>query len=49
MQELKKDEMQSIKGGGISIWIVTGISVAIVFISGIIDGFVRPQECQSKK
>ena len=45
MQELKKDEMQSIKGGGISIWVIAGISAAIVFISGIIDGFVRPKDC----
>ena len=45
MQDLEKEEMQSIKGGGISLWVIAGISAAIVFISGIIDGFVRPQDC----
>ncbi len=42
MEDLEKDEMQVVKGGGISLWVIAGISAAIVFLSGILDGFVNP-------
>ncbi len=45
MQDLEKNEMQSIRGGGVSLWVIAGISAVIVFLSGVIDGFVRPQDC----
>ena len=45
METLKKDEMKRIKGGGISVWVMVGIGAAIVFLSGIIDGFVHPESC----
>ncbi len=45
MEKLEKTEMQKIKGGGVSIWVIIGIGVAITFISGVIDGFVHPKDC----
>ena len=42
MEDLKKEEMKAFKGGGISLWVIAGISAAIVFLSGVLDGFVNP-------
>lgn len=38
-------ELMNINGGGITIGAVIGISAAVVFITGIIDGFVNPEKC----
>lgn len=45
MIELKEDEIKKIKGGGISIWGGLGIATGIIFLIGVIDGFVRPLKC----
>lgn len=45
MKVLNKEEMLKISGGGISAWAFFGIGAAIVFIAGVIDGFVRPLKC----
>ena len=45
MQELEKNELISIKGGGFSFW--TGVIIVgiVSFVSGIIDGIARPLDC----
>ena len=43
--ELTKQEMMDIKGG-IGAWGVAGIVGAVIFIIGVIDGYVRPLACQ---
>jgi len=45
MIELNKEEIQKISGGGISIWGGIGIATGIIFLIGVIDGFVRPLKC----
>lgn len=40
-----KEELLQIKGGAINWTIVTAISSGIVFIIGIIDGYLRPLKC----
>lgn len=45
MKTLKKNEMLEIKGGGFSLGFGLLIGAGIVFIIGIIDGFVRPLQC----
>jgi lactobin A/cerein 7B family class IIb bacteriocin len=45
MIELQEEEMKQIKGGGISIWGGIGIATGIIFLIGVIDGFVRPLKC----
>ena len=45
MKVLNKEEMIKVNGGGVSAWAIFGIGAAIVFIAGIIDGFVRPLKC----
>jgi len=45
MKVLNKEEMLKVNGGGISAWAILGIGAAIVFIAGVIDGFVRPLSC----
>ena len=44
--ELTKSEMMNISGGAISAWGVAGIVGAVIFIIGVIDGYVRPLACQ---
>ncbi len=46
MEEIKKDALHEIKGGGaITIWTGIAISALIVFLSGVIEGITNPKEC----
>ena len=45
MKKLEKCEMLEIKGGGLNIGLGLLIGAGIVFIIGLIDGFVRPLPC----
>ena len=46
MRELSKNEMISIKGGGMSATAWAVIAGVISFISGVLDGFTRPYKCR---
>lgn len=43
MTELNKQELQAINGGGLGLGLLIG--AGIIFIIGLIDGFVRPLSC----
>lgn len=45
IKSLNKEDLLKINGGGVSAWAVFGIGAALVFIAGVIDGFVRPLAC----
>lgn len=45
MNKLGKKELLKINGGGMSVGFGLLIGAGIVFIIGIIDGFVRPLQC----
>lgn len=45
MQNLNKQELMNINGGGISLGAGLLIGAGIVFLIGIIDGYVRPLKC----
>ena len=45
MKYLNDVEMKKIIGGGMSLFGILGISSLVTFLSGIIDGFVRPLKC----
>lgn len=45
MDEIEKKDLKTIKGGAMSIWGGIGIVSGIVFLIGVIDGFVRPLKC----
>lgn len=47
MQILKKEEMLTIQGGGISPWVIFGIGTLLSFLAGVIDGFTRPLSCNN--
>lgn len=43
MDKLNKDELLSIKAGG---WGITfGIISSVVFLIGVIDGYIHPKSC----
>lgn len=44
MQELTKQELKNVNGGGVGSFLLIG--AAVVFIIGIIDGMVRPLKCR---
>ncbi len=46
MNRLEKKEMMEVEGG-INILLVTAITTAVVFISGIITGIVNPTRCNN--
>lgn len=46
MKEIKGNELEKVKGGGISPWAAVGIGAVLVFIIGVYDGFTRPLGCR---
>ena len=45
--ELTKNEMYSVKGGGISWYVIGGISALITYIVGIFSGYTNPSSCNN--
>lgn len=43
MTKMKITELKGIEGGGA--WAIAGIIGGIIFLIGVIDGFVRPLKC----
>ena len=43
MIELNSRELKEINGGGVGVWLLIG--GGIVFLIGVIDGYVRPLTC----
>ena len=46
MKKLEEKEMMKVEGG-INILVVTAITTAVVFISGVITGIVNPTRCNN--
>jgi len=46
MEKLTDVEMKNISGGGISIGVVAAIVAGITFITGLLDGILRPLGCR---
>lgn len=44
MKKLTNKELKSVVGG-ISVWGIFGIILGAIFGVGVLDGFVRPLEC----
>lgn len=44
MQNLTNEELKIVTGG-ISAWGIAGIILGIIFGIGVVDGMVRPLEC----
>lgn len=47
MEKIEGKELKSIKGGSVSVGTILAIGAGIVFLIGIVDGFVRPLKCNS--
>jgi bacteriocin-like protein len=45
MYQITNEELKQIYGG-IGIWAALGIAGFIVFLIGVVDGFVRPLSCR---
>jgi len=45
MQELKKEELIKLRGGGLSLAAGCLIVAGVVFLIGVIDGYTRPLKC----
>ena len=45
MNNLTNDALEKTEGGGISFLGAVAITAGIVFICGVIDGFVNPKKC----
>ena len=43
--KIKETDLEKIKGGEVSLAVVLGVAALVVFISGIIDGYVHPKSC----
>ena len=42
---LSKKELLEVKGGGVSLSVLAMIGAGIVFLIGVVDGYVRPLKC----
>ncbi len=47
MELLNNENMLSVNGGALSAGAWLGIGAGIVFLIGVIDGFLRPYKCRS--
>ena len=45
MKEMDNQALKEMKGGGITLGGAAIITLGVVFIIGVIDGFVRPLKC----
>ena len=45
IKEISREELQEINGGGLSFLGAAGLIAGIVFVIGVIDGFVNPKKC----
>ena len=45
MKEIENKKLKDIKGGGVSPWAIIGFASIFVFLSGVVDGYVRPLPC----
>ncbi len=45
MTELKKEQLKKINGGAISLGAGLLIGAGVVFLIGVIDGYIRPLKC----
>lgn len=45
MKKLKNNDLKKINGGGVSATVGILIGAGIVFLIGLIDGYVRPLKC----
>ncbi len=45
MNELTKQELLKVSGGGISFGVGCCIVGVVIFLIGVIDGYVRPLKC----
>ena len=45
MQKINNEDLKKINGGGMSFGIGALIGAGIVFLVGLVDGFVRPLKC----
>lgn len=45
MQKISNNELKKITGGGIGGWFIIG--GIVVFLIGVIDGYVRPLACNN--
>ena len=46
MKKLTDVEMKNISGGGVSLGLIAAIAAGITFITGVIDGILRPLGCR---
>ena len=45
MKKIKNNDLKKINGGGVSATVGILIGAGIVFLIGLIDGYVRPLKC----
>ena len=43
--KIKEEELDTIKGGALTIGTITGITAIVIFISGVIKGITNPEGC----
>lgn len=46
MYNLSNEKLKQITGGGLSFGAWAAIGAGIVFVIGVIDGYVRPYKCR---
>ncbi len=45
MEKLETKELQKISGGGLSLGTGLLIGAGVIFLIGVIDGYIRPLKC----
>lgn len=45
IKKLREKELEEIKGGGVSFWVVGGIIALGAFLVGVFEGITNPEKC----
>ncbi len=46
MIKMNNEELMKVEGGAISYGVAVGIGAGIIFLIGLVDGFMRPYRCR---
>lgn len=46
MNNISKENLEKLEGG-VSIWLGVAIVAAVIFVVGVVDGYVRPLKCNN--
>ncbi len=45
IRKMNDEQLERIKGGGVTVWTGIAITAIVIFLSGVIEGITNPKRC----